>query len=317
MKSKCMLATVGIVAIHATVLAMPRPALTPWSIQGEDALEAEKRIIQYVQDNMKSGEPLIVSKLYNEVFTTPVERSVLDKLNGAFFRIPLFILQFQESSQKLPTLQEISDQFDFYGPEEASVVLSIMEADPRVPKFIVRDSSGELTEVDIEKVKADARFNKIVERTLTGWEGRILPEIAGMSFDGNEVSLAQRAGSPVLVYVWFTNCPPCVKIGPELVALQKEYGSRGFTVFGLNADKVLKLKYTDADRNAYAEKVGTNYPNIFLTQEVREALGSVNIFPTLFLLNGERQVVKHFVNFQSRDVLGPEIDELLDAGSDR
>jgi thiol-disulfide isomerase/thioredoxin len=294
-------------------------ALGPFSAASSSAVEdsgVEQRIIQYIKENLKPGEPLIVSKLYNEVFTAPEERVVLDKLNGAFFRVPLFVVEFQNREGRLPSLQEVSGQFDFYGPEEADVVLRIMESDPRVPKFITRDpASGELISIDISKVQADERFNKAVERTLTGWEGRVLPPVSGVSFEGKELSLTDFPGKAVLVYVWFTNCPPCVKIAPELVALQKQYGEKGFSVLGLNADEVLKLTYTDAQRAENAAKSGVNYPNLHLTPEVRAALGNVNIFPTLFLVDATGKIVKHHVNFQPREVLGPEIEQVLPAAS--
>jgi thiol-disulfide isomerase/thioredoxin len=229
--------------------------------------------------------------------------------------VPLFIVEFDDRAGRLPTLEEIAGQFDFYGPEEADVVLTIMETDPRVPRFITRDpETGELTGIDIEKVRADERFNQAVSRTLAGWEGKALPPIAGTSFDGGETSFADFAGKTVLVYVWFTNCPPCVKIGPELVALQERYGGAEFTVLGLNADRVLQLPYDDAFRADYAGKIGINYPNLHLTKEVRAALGNVNIFPTLFLVNPAGTIVGHYVNFQSRDVLGPAIEAAMASG---
>lgn len=295
-----------VLAVAATV------GLLAGASVAQDTDDTERRIIRYIKENLKPGERLIVSQLYNEVFTAPDERAVLDKLNGAFFRVPLFVIEFEQREGRLPTLEDIAGQFDFYGPEEADVVLSIMESDPRVPKFIERDpGTRELTAIDIEKVKADARFNQAVERTLTGWEGKEMPAISGVGFDGKETSFTELEGKAVLVYVWFTDCPPCVKIGPELVALQDRYSDRGFTVIGLNADQVLKLKYDDAYRAEYASKIGVNYPNLHLTPEVRASLGNVNIFPTLFLVSPSGTIAKHFVNFQSREVLGPAIESVL------
>jgi len=282
----------------------------------QQVADAEHRVIGYIKESLKPGEPLIVSKLYNEVFTAPEERAVLDKLNGAFFRVPLFIIEFDKREGRLPSLEEISGQFDFYGAEEADVVLSIMESDPRVPKFLTRNSeTRELAAIDIEKVKADERFNQAVARTLAGWEGKPIPNVTGVGFDGKETSLADFSGKTVLVYVWFTNCPPCVKIGPELVALHETYRSKGFTVLGLNADKVLKLKYDDAYRADYAAKIGVNYPNLHLSPEVRASLGNVNIFPTLFLVDSTGTIVNHFVNFQPREALSPAIEAALPAAS--
>ncbi len=282
----------------------------------ESPSDTERRIIAYVKANLQPGKPLVVSKLYNEVFTSPEERQVLDKLNRAFFRIPLFIIEHQASQERLPTLEEIAGQFDFYGVEESDVVLSIMESDPRVPKFIKRDpDTGELIGIDIEKIKADPRFNQLVERTLTGWEGKPAPPVAGTSFDGEELSRASFEGDTVLLYVWFTNCPPCIQLIPELVALQEKYGGRGFTVLGANADRVLGLPYDDSARADYVSKHSVNYPNIHLEPEVRAALGDVNIFPTLFLINPNGTIVKYFVNYQPFEVLAKEVEKAIATGA--
>ena len=233
----------------------------------EDARATERRIIEYVQENLKPGEPVLLSKLYNEVFTSPEEREVLSRLSGVFFRIPLFIIEYQARQGGLPTLQDISDQFDFYGPEESDVVLSVMESDPRIPKFIRRDlETREIVEVDIDKIKEDPRFNKVLERTLS-WEGKPAPAVSGpgfADFEGQDLSLASMKGEAVLLYVWFTNCPPCVRMSPHLVRLQEEFDGRGFTVLGANADRVLGLSYDDQTRAEYLDKHGITFPNFHL-----------------------------------------------------
>ena len=269
----------------------------------------EQRIIRYLKGNIEPGERL--------VFTAPEERAVLDKLNAAFFRIPLFVIEFEKRLGRLPTLEDIASQFDFYGPEAADVVLSIMESDPRVPQFIQRDpETHELTGIDIALVQADERFNQALERTLIGWEGRAFPAISGTSFAGRETSIEDFENKTLLVYVWFTNCPPCVKIGPELVALQQHYSGERFSVLGLNADRVLKLEYDDVYRADYAKKIGINYTNLHLTPKVRAWLGNVNIFPTLFLVSPGGTILKHYVNYQSPEVLRTAVEDVLslDAG---
>ena len=123
--------------------------------------DAERRIINYIKENAKPDERLVLSVLYNEVFTTSDERAALDKLTSAFFRIPLFVIEFEDRQGRLPTLEDIAGQFAFYGTEAADVVLSVMQSDPRVPKFIERDpKTREITRIDIDAVKADERFNR-------------------------------------------------------------------------------------------------------------------------------------------------------------
>lgn len=284
--------------------------------RAEEPVAIERRIIGYIKENLKPGQPLIVSKLYNEVFTAPEERQVLDKLNRAFFRIPLYIVEHKTGSGRLPSLQDIAGQFDLYGAEEASVVLAIMESDPRVPKFIRRDEgTGELVDIDMEKVQADRRFNQAVERTLTGWQGKPLPPIQIKAYDGSTLELASFKGKVVLLYVWFTNCPPCVRISPELVTLHTTLKDKGFSVVGANADKALGLTYEDSVRTEYAAKVGINFPMGHLSPEAREALGNVNIFPTLFLVNREGTIVKHYVNYQARETLEKDATDALAAAA--
>jgi len=301
--------------VSALALAAGMASTTVTTV-GEDATATEKRIISYIKSHLTPGQPLIVSQLYNEVFTAPEERLVLDKLTRAFFRIPLFLVEHKTNLGRLPTLEEIAGQFAFYGPEEASVVLSVMESDPRVPKFVSRDpASGEVVDIDVDKIKADRRFNQAIERTLTGWQGKPAPEVTATDYDGSAFSLSALKGKTVLLYVWFTNCPPCLRIGPELVAIHGKYRGRGFTVVGANADRVLGLSYDDSVRAEYAKKISISFPLVHLSPEGRAALGNVNIFPTLFLISPQGVITNHYVNYQPRETLERDIQQALAAAS--
>ncbi len=61
--------------------------LVPFQVVGLAASErtAEDRIIEYLKDNLKPGSPVVVSKLHNEVFTSPEERKALDRLYNIVF----------------------------------------------------------------------------------------------------------------------------------------------------------------------------------------------------------------------------------------
>src|SRR5687767_16007694 len=109
------------------------------------ASDAERRIVEYLRANVTPGKPVVVSEL-NKVFKTPEEQKVLNRLFNTFFKIPMFIVQYNAGTKKIPTLKEISEQFNFTVPGEADVILRVMEADPRVPKFMERNpKTGEIT----------------------------------------------------------------------------------------------------------------------------------------------------------------------------
>jgi thiol-disulfide isomerase/thioredoxin len=274
------------------------------ALAAPQAPAAEVRVVEYLEANVKPGQPVVVSELYNTVFTTPEDRAVLNRLFNIFFKMPLYMAQYQKAAGKPPTLAEISEQFRFPVPGQADVMLRIMEADPRMPKFIARDAAtGEITSVDVEKILAHPRFGKALERTITGWEGKPAPAFSTTTYDGKPVSSESLAGKPHLVYFWFTGCPPCVRMSPLLAELDKTYAARGFRIVGLNADRVLELPYSDEDRSAYARKYGLAFTLAHMTAEAQEAYGTVSVFPTMFFVDRKGTVVRHFVNFQEKATL--------------
>jgi thiol-disulfide isomerase/thioredoxin len=222
------------------------------------------------------------------------------------------VAQYYVTAQKPPTLQEIAQQFKLPVEGEAEVILKIIEFDRRVPKFITRDpGSGEIVDVDIDKIKADPRFNKVIERSIAGWEGRVAPPFTAQLLGGSQISSADLKGKTYLIYFWFTHCPPCVQITPHLVDLQNRLRDRNFSVIGLNADRFLELGYEDAERKSYAEEHGINFPIGHLTAEVQSAYGGVQLFPTLFLVDKSGVIRAHFVNYQEEATLQNAIESIL------
>jgi thiol-disulfide isomerase/thioredoxin len=257
------------------------------------ASPAELKVVEYLKQHVRPGETVVVSQLYNEVFTSDEEHAVLNRLFNSFFKLPLFIAQHQQTVGRPPTLQEISDQFHFPVPGEAELMLRIMESDPRVPRFIKRNHiNGEIQIVDVDRILESPRFGKQLERTIGGFEGRPAPAFEVTRYDGSPLTSKDLAGKPYLLYFWFTGCPPCLHTSPLLVELQHRYAAKGFSVVGLNADRVLELPYGDAERRAYAREQGLDFTLAELTPAVQQAYGSVSVFPTLFFVDAKGTIVK-------------------------
>lgn len=263
----------------------------------------DAKIVEYLKANVKPGQPVIVSELYNTVFTTPEERAALNRMFNTFFKMPLYVAQVQKASGKPPTLAEISEQFGFVVAGQTELMLQIMESDPRMPKFLKRAAGGEIESVDVEAILAHPRFGKLLERTITGFEGRPAPAFSAKAYDGAALPSQALQGKPHLLYFWFTNCPPCVRTSPLLVELHQLYAKQGLAIVAFNADRVLELEYTDDDRAAYAKKLGIAFTLAHLTPEVQAAYGQVSVFPTLFVVDKQGTILKHFVNFQEKAVL--------------
>jgi thiol-disulfide isomerase/thioredoxin len=259
--------------------------------------EAETRVVEYLKANVKPGEPVMASRLANEVFTAPDERKALDRLFKTFFKVPLYLAQHRKSTGQPPTLAEISEQFAFRVPGEADVMLRIMESDPRLPRFFTRDAkTGELVTVDVDAILADARFGKAIERSLTGLEGKPSPAFATTSFAGDAYASATLAGKPHVVYFWFTGCPPCVQTAP---VLDERARAAGIAVVAANADRALELGVSDEERGAYAAKM-KGLTMVHATAEMQAAFGGVGVYPTLFFVDKAGVVKRQLVSRQDR-----------------
>ena len=281
--------------------------------RSETQTEAEARVVNYIRDHLRPGQPLLVTQLYNQVFTETAERQALDKLYRAFFRIPLFVAEYNEQFHHPPSLATITEQFDLRAPGAADVLLRVMESDPRVPRFLTRDpKSGEITKVDVELIRSDPRFGSAIEHQLAGWEGRRAPAFKLPGLEGGEFDLASLAGKPAVLYVWFTGCPPCLKETPVLVSLGREFA--GLQIVGANADRLLGLSYDDAVRRRYVSEHQIMFPVAHWTKEADTSYGGISIFPTLFLIDSKGTVRRHWVGFVSAGDLRAAVAQVTTAG---
>ena len=274
--------------------------------------DAETRVVNYLKANVKPGQPVIVSDLVNRVFKAPDEQQALQRLYNTFFKIPGAIVEFQARTKRIPTLKELSEQFAFKVPGEMDVILRIMESDPRIPKFLTRDArTGEITKIDINVIKSDPNFGKVVDRTIAGWEGKPAPAFSLTQFSGQTLNSTALAGKPHLIYFWFSNCPPCVQTTPILVKLHAKYSAQGFTIVAANADHVLELPYADSIRTNYVKAQGIQFTTGHLTPTMQQAYGGVTLFPTMFFVNRQGRIVKHLVSFQPEATIEAAIKDAL------
>ena len=273
--------------------------------------DPETRIVNYLKANVRPGQAVTVADL-TRVFKTPEEQAALSRLFNTFFKVPITVAQIYSKTKKIPTLRELADQFQFRVPGEMDVVLRVMEADPRVPKFMTRDPrTGEITSVDVAAIKADPNFGRLIERSIAGWEGRPAPVFAIKSFSGSDLTSATLSGQPHLIYFWFTNCPPCVQTTPLLVALNAKYAAQGFKIVGANADHVLELPYSDTVRAEFLKKQGVTFLEGHLTAQMQLDYGGVSVFPTMFFVNRKGVIIRQMVSFQSQAALEAAVQAAL------
>ncbi len=135
--------------------------LRPGSSEDTAAGSPEARIIEYLDENVDPGEFVLVTELYNNVFTSADEREALESLYAASVEIPAFAARVYMDTGLIPTLQDISEHFAFEGPGTTGVLLRVLESDPRIPKFFERNpATGEITQIDVDAIRAHDRFGR-------------------------------------------------------------------------------------------------------------------------------------------------------------
>jgi len=188
----------------------------------------------------------------------------------------------------------------------------VMESDPRVPRFLTRDpKTGEITHVDVERIKADPKFGQALARQIGGWEGKPAPDAALPRLGGGELHLAAFQGKVVLLEVWFTGCPPCMQEAPALVSLDRELSARGLVIVGANDDRTLGLDYDDSARQRFIQKHHISYPIVNWSKASDQAYGGIAIFPTLFLIDQKGTIRNHWVGYVPPETLRTAITSVL------
>jgi len=108
-----------------------------------------------------------------------------------------------------------------------------------------------------------------------------LPLLDGTKF----VRLTDFSGRPVLLNFWGSDCPPCVKEMPLLVAASKRYSAVQFLGIAVD-DRVSAARFLDRLPPAYPQLIAPNAPEV-LMRRFGNKLGAL---PYTVVLNARHQV---------------------------
>ena len=280
--------------------------LVPLSAQSA----VESQVLQKIRQMMSGqGGRVTFSTLINEPSFNQDQKALLKRLYEVFFQIPTLLKSEYDRNGKAPSRQQMADNFGL-SATSVDLLLAVMKSDPRVPKMFDLDpSSREIAQVYPQAVEGFLQSRP--SQMKLEWASEKLPQFSLKTLDGGKVSNGDLDGPATLVYFWFTGCPPCGRISPHLVDLDAKYRARGFKIVGINADEVLQLGIDNDRRNSYLKRKEVRYVNAHLDESTRQAFGGVNIFPTLFFVDGEGTIVAHYINYQDMATLEGTVRKLL------
>lgn len=133
--------------------------------------------------------------------------------------------------------------------------------------------------------------------------GSPAPAFALPGVDGREHALDDYADAHALALVQSCNhCPYVQAWEPRMIALQREYGGRGFELVAINSNDARAYPEDSFDEmRKRAERIGFNFDYLYdEEQTVARALGAERT-PEVFLFDSERRLVYHGAIDDSRD----------------
>jgi thiol-disulfide isomerase/thioredoxin len=139
-------------------------------------------------------------------------------------------------------------------------------------------------------------FSRVLSPLAEEYEGELrraaLPGseivLTGRTVEGAEFDWSSYRGNVVLVYFWFTGCPPCIEEMPQIKEVYDKYHDAGFDVVGISSDA------SKETLTAYLADQAIGWANIHEpAAESRSNARRYNIraWPTAILVNRDGKVV--------------------------
>lgn len=130
------------------------------------------------------------------------------------------------------------------------------------------------------------------------------PDFTLKTLDGNQVSLSQFRGHPVLINFWASWCAPCRLEMPELVRAYEAHKGEGFIVLAVN------VTYQDSleDAQRFVAEFDMTFPvPLDETGEVADNLYQVRGLPTSLFVDRNGLITK----IKLGSMIGEQVDEYV------
>lgn len=132
---------------------------------------------------------------------------------------------------------------------------------------------------------------------------------------GEQVSLSDYAGRPVLLDFWATWCPPCRVEMPFFQQAYEEYADDGLVLLGIDVGEKVPPEMAEQTIQTFVDSMGLTFPILLEGDDFQiQRAYSVVGYPTAFLINAEGIVVDfhqsmfpNYVTLESR--LAPILPE--------
>jgi len=133
------------------------------------------------------------------------------------------------------------------------------------------------------------------------------PDFALPTLSGDTFRLDDHRGEVVVLNFWATWCPPCRREIPDFVSLQRDLGDQGLQFVGV----ALERSAGPEQVQAFADKMGINYPIGLGDGTIAKKYGGVRGLPMTFVIGPNGEIRRHIPGMTTEDRLRPVLESLL------
>lgn len=136
---------------------------------------------------------------------------------------------------------------------------------------------------------------------------RAVAEFSFYDSDGRAVSMSDFRGKVVLLNLWATWCPPCIRELPALDRLQGKLGGESFVVLTLSLDRVGRKTV-----EKFFRRLKINHLSLFVDPgHATSAAFPIDVLPATFVLDREGRMVSFLRSYADWDA--PEAADMIRA----
>lgn len=134
-------------------------------------------------------------------------------------------------------------------------------------------------------------------------------DLAGQTYDGEQVDLGQWRGEVVVVNFWYAACPPCRAEAGDLRAIHEDYTPHRVQLLGVNP------RDDAATAQAFERTFGVPYPSLW-DRDARgvaamQGLVPLQAMPTTVVLDREGRVAARILGQADPTILRGLIDDVV------
>jgi cytochrome c biogenesis protein CcmG/thiol:disulfide interchange protein DsbE len=131
------------------------------------------------------------------------------------------------------------------------------------------------------------------------------PAFSVVTYDGEEIALADLRGRIVVINFWASWCGPCRVEAPDLQRVWERYQDQDVVVLG--------IAYTDTDSKALAfiDEFGITYPNAPDTGTRISAAYNIQGVPESFVVDAQGNIAHYFFGPTSERAITEVLERLL------